>query len=99
MVKITLWGSRINYVPLDRVYHVKNAFVNEYNDTKSLNTNGQTVFTVSDHNIQPSKVTLTDLVIRRLKFAPEVITDMDVKITCPRCGTYVTNGNSKVAVQ
>ena len=88
MVKITLWGSRINYVPLDRVYHVKNAIVNEYNETKSLNTNGQTVFTVSDHNIQPSKVTLT-----------EVITDMDVKITCPRCGTYVTNRNSKVAVQ
>ena len=99
MVKITLKGSRINYVPLDRVYQVRNPIVNKYNDTKSLNTNRQTVFTVSDHNIQPSKVTLTDLVIRRLKFAPEVITDMDVKITCPRCGTYVTNGNSKVAVQ
>ena len=96
MVKITLKGSRINYVPLDRVYQVKNPIVNEYNDTESLNTNRQTVFTVSDHNIQPWKVTLTDLVIRRLRFAPEAITDMDVKITCPRCGKYVKNGNSKL---
>ena len=70
--------------------------MNEYNDTKSLNTNGQTVFTVSDYNIQPSKVTLTDFVIRRLRFAPEAITDMDVKFTCPRCGKYVANGNSKL---
>ena len=70
--------------------------MNENNDTNSLNTIGQTVFTVSDHNIQPSKVTLTDLVIRRLRFAPEAITDMDVKFTCPGCGKYVTNGNSKL---
>ena len=96
MVKITLWGSRINDVPLDRVYKVKNAIVNEYNDIKSLNTIGKTVFTVSDHNIQPSKVTLTDLVIRRLRFAPEAITDMDVKFTYPKCGNYVANGNSKL---
>ena len=79
MVKITLWGSQINDVPLDRIYKVKNAIVNEYNDTKSLNTNGQTVFTLSDHNIQPSKVTLIDLVIRRLRLAPDAITDMHVK--------------------
>ena len=59
MVKIILWGSRINDVPLDRVYKVKNAIVNDYNDIKSLNTNGQTIFSGSDHNIQPSKVTLT----------------------------------------
>ena len=96
MVKITLWGNRINDVPLDGVYKVKNAIVNEYNDTKSLNTNGQIVFTVSDHNIQPSKVTLTDFVIRRLRFAPEAITDIDAKFTCPRCGKYVANGNSKL---
>ena len=70
--------------------------MNENNDTNSLNTIGQTVFTVSDHNIQPSKVTLTDLVIRRLRFAPEAITDMDVKFACPRCGKYVANGNSKL---
>ena len=96
MVKITLWGSRINDVPLNRVFKIKDAIVNEYNHTKSLNTNGQTVFTISDHNIQPSKVTLTDLVIRRLRFAPEAITDMDVKFTCLRCGKYVANGNSKL---
>ena len=96
MVKITLWGSRINDVPLDRVYKVKNAIVNEYNDIKSLNTIGKTVFTVSDHNIEPSKVTLTDLVIRRLRFAPEAITDMDVKFTYPKCGNYVANGNSRL---
>ena len=96
MMKITLWGIWINDVPLDRVYKVKNANVNEYNDTKSLNTNGQTVFTVSDHNIQPSKVSLTDLVIRRLRFSPEAMTDMDVKFTCPRCGKYVANGNSRL---
>ena len=96
MVKITLWGSRINDVPLDRVYKVKNAIVNEYNNTKSLDTNGQAVFTVSDHDIQPSKVTLTDLVILRLRFALEAITDMDVKFTCPRCCKYVANGNSKL---
>ena len=96
MVKITLWGSRINDVPLDRVYKVKIAIVNEYNDTKSLDTNGQTVFTVSDHDIQPSKVTLADLVTLRLRFALEAITDMDVKFTCPRCCKYVANGNSKL---
>ena len=70
--------------------------MNEYNDTKLLNTNRQTVFTVSDHKIQPSKIILTDLVIRRLRFPPGVITDMDVKFTCPRCGKYVANGNSKL---
>ena len=94
MVKIASWGSRINDAPLDRVYKVKNAIVNEYKNTKPLNTNGQIVFTVSDHNIQPSKV--TDLVIRRSRFAPETITDMDVKFTFPRCGKYVANGNSKL---
>ena len=70
--------------------------MNEYNDTKSLNTNGQTVFTVSDHNIQPSNITLTDLVIHRLRFAPEAIFDVDVKFTFPRCGKYVATGNSKL---
>ena len=94
MVKIALWGSRINDVPLDKVFKVKNAIVNEYKNTKPLNTNGKIVFAVSDHNIQPSKV--TDLVIRRSRFAPETITDMDVKFTFPRCGKYVANGNSKL---
>ena len=31
MVKITLWGSRINDVPLNRVFKIKDAIVNEYN--------------------------------------------------------------------
>ena len=43
-----------------------------------------------------SKVTLTDLVTRRLRLAPEAITDMDVKLTCLRCGKYVANRNSKL---
>ena len=96
MVKITLWEGRINDVPLDGVYKIKNAIVNEYNGHKSLNTYGQTIFTGFDHNIQPSKVTLTDFVIRRLRFAPEAITHIDVKFTCPICGEYAENGNSKL---
>ena len=51
MVKTTLCASRINDIPLDRVYKVKSAIMDEYNDTKSLNTNRQTVFALSDHNI------------------------------------------------
>ena len=96
MVKITLWEGRINDVPLDGVYKIKNAIVNEYNGNKSLNTYGKTIFTGFDHNIQPSKVTLTDFVIRRLRFAPEAITHIDVKFTCPICGEYAENGNSKL---
>ena len=96
MVKITLWESRINDVPLNGVYKIKNAIVNEYNGTKSLNTNGQTIFSRSDHNIQPSKVTLTNLAVRRLRFAPQAITNMDAKFTCPICGKYAENGNSKL---
>ena len=96
MVKITLWEGRINYVPLDGVYKIKNAIVNEYNGHKSLNTYGQTIFTGFDHNIQPSKVSLTDFVVRRLRFAPEAITNIDVKFTCPICGKYAENRNSKL---
>ena len=51
MVKTTLCASRINDIPLDRVYKDKSAIVDEYNDNKSLNTNRQTVFALSDHNI------------------------------------------------
>ena len=96
MVKITLWEGRINDVPLDGVYKIKNAIVDEYNGTKSLNTHEQTIFTGSGHNIQSSKVTLTDLLIRRLRFAPEAITNIDVRFTCPLCGKYAENGNSKL---
>ena len=81
MAKITSWGSRINDIPLDRIYKVKNAIVNEYNDTKLLIINGKTIFSESDHNIHSLKVALTDLVICRLRFAPEAITDMHVIFT------------------
>ena len=50
MVKITLWEGRINDVPLDGVYKIKNAIVNECNGNKSLNTYGQTIFTGFDHS-------------------------------------------------
>lgn len=72
IMKLSLWGSKIDHITESRVYLLRDLCVTKYRGVISINTTHQTSIEPSSKEIQPAKSCLVELATRILQ-------------TCPKC--------------
>ena len=86
VIKLTLWGTLIDMVPVSGVYEIINAKIREWPaGVLTITTTPSTTITPSSQKILPWKSSLKELMSTKVSFPPDAVKPIVAQKVCPNC--------------